>query len=344
MIEKSLKSISWDVSEEQYRLDPAFSYSQIAAFFREGPSSLIKTDKDDTASLRGGSLVDTLLTAPEEFEEKFLVSSVKTPSELVLKVLRQLWDTVDDKQLDLEHIPEKIRLKAMNDNAFYTYWKDTTRLNKLQEDGYEYYRLMSLGLKKIIVSEEDVKTAKACAEAVTTNETTRKYFLSNPFEKDTENLYQLKFKTSIDGYTVRCMFDVIHVDHVNKTITPADLKTTGKNEEDFQHSFLQWCYFIQAELYYNILKKAILNDEYFKDFTLLPFRFIVVNRDNLSPLEWIVTENTYEVLRKAGYPSTWELIPIMHWHLKQRIFNYTKESYTNNFSREISLKFLKTNE
>lgn len=343
-MQKSLKSLSWDVSEEQYRSDPAFSYSQIASFFREGPYSLIKTDKSDTASLRGGSLVDTLLTAPEEFNDKFLISSIETPSEMVLKVLKVLWDTVNDKKLDLEHIPDNIKLKAMNDNAFYTYWKDITRLRKLQEDGYEYYRLMSLGLNKIIVSEEDVKTAEACVRAVKENLTTSRYFLNNPFDKDTENLYQLKFKATINNYDLRCMFDIIQIDYKNKLIIPTDLKTTGKNEEEFEHSFIQWGYFIQAELYSKILKYILSQDEYFKEFTVLPFRFIVVNKLSLSPLEWIVTDDTYESLKKAGFPDTWKLLEEMDWHFKQRIFNYTKESYIKNFSREIALKFLKSNE
>ena len=37
---KSLKSVSWDVSESEYRNDPALSYSTISRFDREGFSNL----------------------------------------------------------------------------------------------------------------------------------------------------------------------------------------------------------------------------------------------------------------------------------------------------------------
>lgn len=344
MSTKSLKSISWDVSEEQYRADPAFSYSQIATFFRKGPMSLKKSEKEDTSALRGGSLVDTLLTAPEEFQEKFLKSSVATPGEMVLKVLNELFNTVTDKKLDLEHIPTDVKLKAMNKCGFYTYWKDITRLNKLQEDGYEYYRLMTLGFNKIIVSEEEVVSAEKCATAIKTNPTTSKYFISNPFDTSIENLYQLKFKTILRGFPVRCMLDAVQVNHQKKIIIPVDLKTTGKNEEIFEHSFIEWCYFIQAELYAAILKEIIQQDDYFKDFSIQPFRFVVVNKESLSPLEWVVTSHTYGALERAHYPSTWDLLAKMQWHYEHNIYNYTQESIDSSYSKPLLLKFLNNDE
>jgi len=341
MTKKSLKSISWDVTEEQYRSDPAFSYSQIATFFRKGPASLIKQDKEDTASLRGGSLVDTLLTAPEEFNDKFFVSSVPTPSENTVAVLNEILKQGIDTKIDLEHIPDNVKLQAMNKHGFYNYWKDPTRLNKLNTDGYEYYRLLALGTIKTIVSTDEKAKADLCVQAIMGNPTTSVYFTNNPFDKDTENLYQLKFKTNFSGQDVRCMFDIIRVDHKNKLIFPRDLKTTGENEEHFEHSFLKWCYFIQGELYTAILKQILSNDEYYKDFTVMPFGFLVVNKDNLSPMEWIITEETSAALSNAGYPTTWELISEMRWHFLSGVFKYKKDTYESNFSKTLTLKFLK---
>ena len=42
MERKSLRSISWDVSEETYRADPALSYSTLARYEREGFNNLDK--------------------------------------------------------------------------------------------------------------------------------------------------------------------------------------------------------------------------------------------------------------------------------------------------------------
>lgn len=341
---KSLKDISWNVTEEQYRADAAFSYSLIASFFREGPKALIKTKKDDTPSLRGGSILDTLLTDTEEFDNKFYVSDTETPSELVLKVLNELWNTVDDKKLDLEHIPTKVKIDIMNKHSFYSYWKDPTRLAKLATDGYEYYRLMTQVLGKTIISSNEKKAAIASADALKQNRKTRRYFVRNPFNKDIELLYQLKFKCKLRGFDVRCMFDFIEVDHANKIITPGDLKTTGEPEEHFEHSFLKWSYFIQATLYMAILKEILSQDDYFKDFTIMPFRFVVVNKDNLSPIEWIVTEETIAALTKAKYPTVWELLEKIQWHVSNNIYNYSKDTVESDFTKPLSLKFLNKDE
>ena len=47
---KSLKDISWDVTEEVYREDPALSYSTLARYEREGFNNLSKL----LTSLLGG--------------------------------------------------------------------------------------------------------------------------------------------------------------------------------------------------------------------------------------------------------------------------------------------------
>ena len=79
---------------------------------------------------------------------------------------------------------------------------------------------------------------------------------------------------------------LIIVDYEDKTIIPVDLKTSSSKEWDFQHSFEKWMYPIQARLYWLIIKTNLINDDYFKDFTLKNYRFIVVNRDSLKPLVW----------------------------------------------------------
>lgn len=44
----------------------------------------------------------------------------------------------------------------------------------------------------------------------------------------------------------------------------------------------------QARLYWRLIRKAMDRDDYYKDFTLANFRFIVVNSiDNPNPLVWL---------------------------------------------------------
>lgn len=80
---------------------------------------------------------------------------------------------------------------------------------------------------------------------------------------------------------------LIIIDYDKKVIIPIDLKTSSKPEWDFYKSFVEWSYQIQARLYWRIIRNVLDNDPYFKDFELLDYRFIVVNRKTLTPLVWI---------------------------------------------------------
>ena len=43
---------------------------------------------------------------------------------------------------------------------------------------------------------------------------------------------------------------------------------------------------MQARLYYRVLKDVIEKDDFFKDFEIEDFTFVVVNRQTLTPLTW----------------------------------------------------------
>ena len=79
---------------------------------------------------------------------------------------------------------------------------------------------------------------------------------------------------------------LIYVDHKKKLIIPCDLKTSSHYEDEFYKSFIDWSYHIQARLYAKLIKAAIEADDYFKDFKMLNYHFIVVNRRSLIPLVW----------------------------------------------------------
>ena len=54
----------------------------------------------------------------------------------------------------------------------------------------------------------------------------------------------------------------------------------------------KWYYFYQAKLYWNLIRQNLDKDEYFKNFELLPYKFIVVNRKTLTPLVWEFKDTT----------------------------------------------------
>lgn len=336
---KSIKSLTWNVSEEEYRSDDAISYSMLASFEREGFKIIpYLKDKKSSEALRFGSLVDTILTEPEELDNKFLISDISKITEIILNIIKNVYENCDKTTNNLNEIDRNLILKSIKDFNYQSNWKDDTRINKVIEEGSSYFSLLGLAGDRILISQYEYDLAISCVETIRTSEFTNKYFISTPDYFNTlEAYYQLKFKYNKDGLNVRCMFDRIIVDHDLKTIQPIDLKTTGKDEEEFENSFLAWSYWIQSNMYSEILKLIIQEDEYFKHFTILPFLFIVINKNNKTPLVWCDVNNLKQGDRIDKYNNVhkyWKtLYNDLKWHMDNEEYRYSIESIKNNGMR-----------
>lgn len=346
-IEKSITELAWNVTEAEYRADDAISYSSLSSFAREGAEVIPHLkEKKDAEALRFGSLVDTLMTEPEELDVKFLISDTPRPSDTVAKIVTNIWENSDKTTNDITNIKSDTILLYANDAAYYTNWKDETRVNKLVSEGMSFFELLGLAEGKTLMSQDDYQRALSCVEQLKTNSFTSTYFYDNPFTLGKiEGHFQLKFKLNfkIDEkpYSIRCMFDRIIVDHDAKTIQPIDLKTTGKSEEIFPQSFVTWNYYLQATMYSFILKTLCSRDPYFKDFTILPFLFIVINRFRQKPLVWKFEEkpnSAYYLMIEGKKVDGWfTLLTNFVWHVENNEFMYSKASYEGNGLRNIEL-------
>ena len=285
---KSLKDISWLVTEEVYRADKALSYSTISRFKREGFEHLDTLfDKVESPSLLLGSLVDCLTTDPsEEYERRYLVAEFPPITDKIEVIVKSLFNNYSSTYDSLYKIPDNLIIDSTNINGFQLNWKPETRAKVIKEKASDYYNLLYLAKDKILISTELNDIAHQMANALIESPQTELYFKkNNPFD-DCENLYQLKFKAEIDGVPYRCMFDILRVDYKNKTIQPIDVKTSYKPTYNFYKSFIEWNYAYQCRLYARILKLNIEKDEYFKDFKILPYKDIVISKSNMIPLVW----------------------------------------------------------
>lgn len=294
---KSLFDISWQVDEPTYREDPGYSYSTLAKFNREGFSKLDSLfDRVSTPSLTFGSMVDTLLTDGEAaFNERFFVANFSAISDSIINIVKELFAQNGDKCLSLNSIPDNIILDCINLANYQPRWKAETRIKDIRDKGSEYYNQLIISNGREVVSQEDYQDCLNCVDALRNSEATKEYFkVTSPWE-DKERLYQLKFRGTYEGINLRCMADLIIVDHKNKTVQPCDLKTSSHMEYEFHKSFIQWNYWIQAQLYWYIIRQNMDADPYFKDFKLLDYVFIVVNRKTVNPLTWVYDKTMSEV-------------------------------------------------
>lgn len=294
----SLYDISWQVTEEEYRADPAYSYSTLAKFDREGFDNLETLfDRVESPSLLFGSMVDTMLTdGIEEFNKRFAVFDYPELSDSLTAIAKDLFNNYADKYSKIVDIPDDILAEIGLRNNYYAGDKYRSyRVKKIKEECSNYYNLLYAADGKIPASTQDYLDTVSCVEVLKSDEYTKWYFQENDaFNDDIQRFYQLKFKTEWDGIPLRCMADLIIVDNKNKIIIPCDLKTSYKKEWNFFKSFIEWRYWIQAQLYWYIIRKNLDASIEFRDYTLAPYRFIVINRITKKPLVWIYDDTMSE--------------------------------------------------
>lgn len=286
---KSLYDISLKITEEEYRADPALSYSTLARYEREGFNNLDKLfDKIETPSLTFGSAVDSLITGgQEEFDERFMVAEFPSIPDSIVKIIKSLYKQYAGTYRSLFNIPDSLIIRETEDQNYQMNWKPETRAKVIKEKGADYYNLLFVADDRYIIDIQTYQDVVNAVKALKESSSTKLYFADdNPFEPDIERLYQLKFKGEFDGIAYRNMADLIIVNHKERWVKPVDLKTSSHTEWDFYKSFIDWRYDIQARLYWAIIRQNMDKDEYFKDFELLDYDFIVVNRRTLVPLVW----------------------------------------------------------
>lgn len=305
---KSMFDISWKVTESEYRADPAYSYSTISRFMREGFDRLPNLyDKIESPSLLFGSIVDSLITGGEdEFNERFEVAEMPKLSDSLEQVARLLFSRFGDVSLTLSEIPDEEISKAGEECNYYANPKyKIHRIKTIRENCQDYYNLLALSKDKTLINGDQYRDAVECVRALKTSPATSFYFAEDT--KDIQRFYQLKFKAAFDGIDVRCMSDLLIVVPKDKIVIPCDLKTSYKSEINFYKSFIEWNYFVQAQLYWWIIRQNMDNDEYFKDFKLLDYRFIVVSNSTRKPLVWEYAD-TQRITDEIRYGRNGEIV------------------------------------
>lgn len=289
---RSLKDISWNISEEDYRKDPALSYSTLARFNREGFNKLDSLfDKIETPSLTFGSAVDSIITGgQEEFDTRFMVADFPSTPDSIIQIVKELFNRFSDTCTNINLISNNAIIEVASIYSYQNNWKPETRAKVIKEKGFDYYNLLYLSQDKTILNTETYQDVCRAVDALKTSEATKFYFAdNNPFEPNIERFYQLKFKATLNGIDYRCMFDELVVFSDTKEIQPLDLKTSCKKldrEWDFPSHYIEWSYQLQNRLYVRILQDVISKDEYFKDFKILPYKDIIIFRGSDTPLVW----------------------------------------------------------
>lgn len=286
---KSLRDYSMNMPEKDYHAFPAWSYSQIARYAREGFGAVqtIHDPVPQTPAMQFGSLFDCMLTRGEgeALRQYAVLDDVPTGQEKVV------WDYV------YEHgdgrIPgNKEIMDAVNATGYHqsgkAKWGEDACMSHL-EPYRGYYNALASG--RDIVSNTDWHDAREMVKAIKSNPLTAGIFSQD--SDDVEYIYQAQFKETMfldegmlndDAVPVKIMPDLLIVDHRHRTVRPVDLKTSGVPSREFAQHWVKMRYDIQAHLYSDVLRGVLDRDVNLAKYVILPYFFVDVSRTDMIPL------------------------------------------------------------
>lgn len=208
-MQKKLSDISWNVSEEQYRADPALSYSILAKYERTGFNGISHLfDKISSPSLTFGSCVDAIITGgQQEFDNRFFVAEFSSLSDNIRYIVTKLYQIYGHTIKSLTDISNEDIINLTKTYKYQLNWKPETRAKVIKEKGEQYYQLLYLAENKTIIDTNTYNNIQNAVNALKESEATKYYFTeNNPFD-NIERYYQLKFKATLNDINYRCMMD-----------------------------------------------------------------------------------------------------------------------------------------
>jgi hypothetical protein len=219
----------------------------------EDPKTFLLDIELSSKSITVGSLVDCLLTSPEEFSNDYYVSQlVNLPSDTIQLIVKETFDNVwnNVSQSNDNNINEDInyyKSTILTGETFGKYqpnWKVETKLNKiLEEEPAQYFRELVLSAGKQIVSRDDYELAEIVA-----NSMKARFPLEDSPNCVITTQHPIYFR--VNGIECKALIDVLAINHETKTVIITDIKTMSGHVLDFGRSVNSFGYNLQMAFYY----------------------------------------------------------------------------------------------
>jgi hypothetical protein len=198
-----------------------------------------------------GKMLDMmLLSSKAEFDSKFerIPDDVKC-SDAVKVIVQGVFEGVKDLgEIAAFDTYRDLILNHCKYNNYQGNWKDDTRVDKIIEQGSEYFNILVRGANKILVTETEYANAVNCYMALKSDPYT-KPLVDKKHDKNTEFLDRFIITFTYQGRPFKGELDRVVINHATKTIRPVDFKFTGKSIKGFKYDFWQYRYDFQAAVY-----------------------------------------------------------------------------------------------
>jgi len=231
--------------------------------------------KDDTSdkNMIEGKLIHCLFLNPDDFDKEFVLMATSVPSANPKEVLERLFvhyselKAMGDPRYLLEHFEHAILDILVDMNLYQTLKTDLEYMQNCE------------GKTKVDHAMYD--NAKDVVEIIKQSSHIMKImgYTKDNITDEVEMMNEIELAAFPEGlpFGLRGFIDNLVFDHTNKVIRVNDLKKTSKDLNSFQDTIEYYRYWIQAGIYYTLVRSVYLDTPKYADYDF-EFRFIVIDQ------------------------------------------------------------------
>lgn len=335
---KEMDSLFGTSPERELKL----SYSRCSDYSRNGAKCLIKRSTVDNEGAKIGSITDDLLYSKMVDKKHFNKLYYKYNGAKPTATLLRLCNVITVNELKIPKVKRILEIVKKNN-----WWSSTIDETKLiakfnTKQFWDYIKAFFLGTGKTIMSTEEFLLGEDLVNILLTHEYSQHVF----FDKKCENLYQYKIKFKFKGFIFRGMLDILQINSKDKTVKMIDLKTGKEPASEFLKSFLRWRYDFQ-EAVYTASFESICKDLKLEGYTLLPFEFLYISRNERIPFIYEITPLWHKAARRGfktsnnwNYKGLDEIIEEIKWHWDNKVFDKTRRLHEANGKATLDDSFI----
>jgi len=249
-------------------------------------------DSISTTSTDFGSLVDCLLTTPDEFVNRYITYNGKKPTDKLLDFANKYIEIYQLESSGEDFSVDSAILRARAESGYDGRLLNDTVIKKFKEECQTYCEFHISNIDKIIIDDSTLSFAKQLVYNVKSSPYLQRLFSPNP---DTIVLFQVPIFIETSKFMGKILIDILEINTTNKTTTPWDLKTF---EGSFESNYWKYKYYYQ-ESWYSFVLETLRNPDWFVnceipdelaiihsgEYTIEQFKFIAVDKSMYKEVE-----------------------------------------------------------
>lgn len=301
-----------------------------------------KPDRPLTDSMKIGDLVDIHFTRPKDLDNEYVIIP-EAPTGQMLAFVDEYFRLERAITLDFTESFEydddfAIHLaQSAYDVVGFKRDKLATVIERFKTEGAVYYTALRKSIGKTPASLDVRRSADYIIRAFEQDR------FIGPIMRLQESpmlkIYnQLEIYFKIGEVLFKALLDKVVVDDTEMTIQPYDIKTAS---DVFPNSFMNWRYDLQGAFYTMALAhwmsySGMWNGDLSRQYTILPFKFIVGYTTGQRPEIWVMTKEDM-IAGKIGGTNRYgrqvkgcdRLIDDYKWHVEKGQWDYPRDVYEN---------------